>query len=78
MNQLAREFVLASSSDWPFIITMGTMASYAERRVRDHIGRFNELLAQIRAGHVDVEWLAVLESADNIFPHIDYRDFAPD
>ena len=31
LNQLARECLLACSSDWPFIMTMGTMAPYAVR-----------------------------------------------
>jgi len=77
LNQLARELVLASSSDWPFIMTMGTMVSYAERRVRQHTNRFNRLLHQIRTSAIDEEWLANIEYCDNIFQKIDYRDFAP-
>jgi 1,4-alpha-glucan branching enzyme len=75
LNQLAREFVLASSSDWAFIVTMGTMNEYAEQRFRDHICRFNDLLDQILANRIDPEILADLEHRDNIFPDIDYRDF---
>jgi len=77
LNQLAREALLASSSDWPFIITMGTMVAYAESRVRSHINRFNSLLAQIRAHAIDEQWLAKVEDCDNIFQYIDYQDLWP-
>lgn len=76
LNQMARELVLASSSDWPFIITMGTMVGYAERRVREHVNRFNWLLDAVRAGNVDEGWLRSLEEKDSIFSFIDFRDFA--
>jgi 1,4-alpha-glucan branching enzyme len=77
LDQLARELVLASSSDWPFIMTMGTMVAYAESRFRSHVNRFNRLLAQIRSNEIDQDWLTAIEGQDNIFPYIDYRDFSP-
>jgi len=43
LNQLARELVLATASDWPFMISMGTTVAYAEFRVRTHINRFHRL-----------------------------------
>jgi len=76
LNQLAREAVLASSSDWPFILTMGTTVPYAEQRIRTHVERFNTLLGQVRAGAVVEDSLAQLECSDSIFTDIDYRDFA--
>lgn len=76
LNQAARELVLASSSDWPFIMTMGTMVPYAERRVREHITRFNRLHDQIVHGVIDEAELTRLEGLDNIFATLDYRDFA--
>lgn len=76
LNQLARELVLASSSDWPFIMTMGTMVPYAERRVREHINRFNRLLGQLRESRIDEVWLEKIEQKDRIFRHIDFADFA--
>jgi 1,4-alpha-glucan branching enzyme len=76
LNQLAREAVLASSSDWPFIITMGTMVDYAESRFRAHVNRFNRLLEQIESHSIDMQWLAGIEACDNVFRNIDYHDFA--
>ncbi|HNU68001.1 MAG TPA: DUF1957 domain-containing protein [Myxococcota bacterium] len=72
LNQCARELLLAQSSDWPFIITMGTMTEYAHRRVREHVLRFFRLAAQIRSGSIDESWLGSLEWRDSIFPVIDY------
>jgi 1,4-alpha-glucan branching enzyme len=39
--------------------------------------RFIRLHDQIRAGAVDPEWLAQVESRDNLFPEIDYRVYRP-
>jgi 1,4-alpha-glucan branching enzyme len=76
LNQMAREVLLASASDWPFIITMGTMVGYAERRVREHVNRFNWLLDAVRENRVDEAWLKNVEEKDNIFSFVDFRDFA--
>ena len=76
LNQLARELVLATASDWPFMISMGMTVAYAESRVRMHINRFNRLLGQIEEGTIDADWLSRIEACDNIFPYIDYHDFA--
>jgi 1,4-alpha-glucan branching enzyme len=76
LNQLARDLLLASASDWPFMISMGTTVAYAESRVRRHINRFTQLLEQIENRAIDEDWLSTLEASDNIFPYLDYHDFA--
>ncbi len=76
LNQLCREVLLASASDWPFMITMGTAVAYAESRIRTHLDRANQLIDQIRSHAIDEEWLAAVESRDNIFRNIDYHDLA--
>jgi 1,4-alpha-glucan branching enzyme len=75
LNQCARELLLAQSSDWPFIITTGTMVDYAHRRVREHVLRFQRLARQVREDCVDETWLGHLEHRDGLFPEIDYRVF---
>jgi len=75
LNQAARELLLAQSSDWAFIMKTGTMVEYAVKRTREHLARFNNLTAQIEAGLIDYEWLAQLETQDNIFPEIDFRTY---
>lgn len=77
LAQLARELLLASASDWPFMITMGTTVRYAERRVREHVERFNRLAAQIESGHVDAAYVEQLEAKDNLIPGLDPADFLP-
>ena len=86
LNQLARELLLAQSSDWAFQIYQGTTVEYSTRRFRSHIHRFN-LLADMLSDTVSeppagtgrsslsqeqLELLTEIESRDNIFPEIDY------
>lgn len=73
LNQAARELMLAQSSDWPFIMTSGTMVNYALNRVKNHLVRFRNLKLRISEGDIDPEQLKALEEADNLFPHLDYR-----
>lgn len=75
LNQLARELLLAQSSDWAFQIYQGTTVEYSSRRFQSHIHRFNLLAAVMEAGTVDIELLAEIENRDNIFAEIDYRIF---
>jgi 1,4-alpha-glucan branching enzyme len=75
LNQAARELLLAQASDWAFIMQAGTMVSYAERRTKSHLLRFNHLYEAIHKGELDLEWLEAVESMDNLFPHLNYRVF---
>jgi 1,4-alpha-glucan branching enzyme len=90
LNQLARELLLAQSSDWAFQIYKGTTVEYASRRFRSHIHRFDllhEMLAKIAASiegiaeatpptSAQLDLLAEIESRDTIFPEIDYTVYA--
>jgi 1,4-alpha-glucan branching enzyme len=73
LNQALRELFLAQSSDWAFIMGTGTHTSYALKRTKDHLLRFNRLYEDIKTNSVDEGWLADIEYKDNIFPNIDYR-----
>ncbi len=73
LNQLARELLLAQSSDWAFQIYQGTTVEYASRRFRSHIHRFNLIAEQLESGNFNEELLAEIENRDNIFQEIDYR-----
>lgn len=75
MKQLARELLLAQSSDWAFIMKTGTMVPYAVKRTKDHILRFNRLHDQIRSGGIDERFLGNCEWRDNIFPNIHWRHY---
>lgn len=80
LNQLARELLLAQSSDWAFQIYQGTTVQYSARRFESHIQRFNMLAEMLdRADDLaglDLDLLSEIESRDNIFPEIDWRVYA--
>lgn len=76
LNQAARELMLAQSSDWGFILTTGTVAPYAKKRVVSHLTRFCELYAMLKAEKIDAARLAEWEAADSIFQEMDYRVYA--
>ena len=73
LNQAARELLLAQSSDWAFLIAMGTASVYAEKRTRDHIDRFLKLSGMIGNRDIDEAVLGEMEKLDSIFQEIDYR-----
>ena len=76
LNQMARELLLAQSSDWLFIITNNTMVDYAHKRIKEHIGRFTKLYHQIKECKLDSSFLKDIEAKDAIFPDIDYRIYS--
>ncbi|MDQ6939571.1 MAG: DUF1957 domain-containing protein [Verrucomicrobiota bacterium] len=76
LKQLARELLLAQSSDWAFLIKTGTAKHYAAQRTRNHIQRFNKLYDQLMAHSIDPTFLSDCESRDNIFPSLEWRYYA--
>ena len=75
LDQMARELLLAESSDWAFQIYQGTTVEYSSRRFRSHIHRFSLLAQMIDKAEIDLELLAGIESRDNIFSELDYRTY---
>ena len=73
LKQLARELLLAQSSDWAFLIKTGTAREYATRRTIDHLARFNRLYDQLVTNTVDEEFLRGCEWRDNLFPNVNWR-----
>jgi 1,4-alpha-glucan branching enzyme len=76
LRQLARELLLAQSSDWAFLMKTGTARSYATKRTKDHLLRFTRLYDQVRAEDIDEPFLANCEWRDNLFPNLDWRYYA--
>ena len=68
-------FTRQASSMFVFIISNGTSAQYAERRVKDHVSRFRYLADAVENDTVAEDQLAALEHMDNIFPDVDYRTY---
>ena len=76
VNQMARELLLAQSSDWAFICTTNTSPGYANRRFKDHIHRFTSLYDMCQRGEINHDWLSDYEWRDSIFQEIDFRCYA--
>ena len=76
LKQLARELLLAQSSDWAFLIKTGTAREYATQRTIDHLARFNRLHDQFVTNDLDEEFLRDCEWRDNIFPNVNWRYYA--
>jgi len=73
LKQLARELLLAQSSDWAFLMKTGTAREYATNRTLDHFARFNRLHDQFVANRVDEEFLRDCEWRDNLFGNVNWR-----
>ena len=73
LNQMARELLLAQSSDWAFIIKTATHVEYAQKRIKEHIFRFNRLYEEVKSDTIEEIYLEVLERRDNVFPNIDFK-----
>jgi 1,4-alpha-glucan branching enzyme len=73
LKQLARELLLAQSSDWAFLMKTGTAPEYATKRTIDHLARFNRLHDQFVTNQVDEEFLRDCEWRDNLFPNVNWR-----
>ena len=76
LNQMARELLLAESSDWAFMMKTRTTDEYAVRQTREHLLAFLELERSLREGRLDEGLVGRLENRDPIFPRIDYRWYA--
>ncbi len=85
LNQMARELLLAQSSDWAFQIYQGTTVEYSSRRFQSHIQRFNMLAGFLSEPHAvaggltlsqdQLDLLTEIEHRDNIFAEIDFRSY---
>ena len=76
LKQLARELLLAQSSDWAFLMKTGTAREYATKRTMDHLARFNRLQDQLVANDVDEKFLGDCERRDNAFLILNWRYYA--
>jgi 1,4-alpha-glucan branching enzyme len=75
LRQMARELLLAQSSDWAFLMRTGTASAYAEKRTKDHILRFNRLHEMLGRRSGDDAFLAACEWTDNLFPSLNWRHY---
>ncbi len=76
LNQMARELLLAQSSDWAFIMKTGTFTEYAKNRTVRHLRNFYTLYYQYNRDNPDYKVLSDIENRNNIFPEIDFSVFS--
>ena len=76
LNQAAREVLLAQSSDWPFLMYIGSHAQYAAGRVDAHTANAARLLSEVLEKRVDEKALVDLEKTNSLFHRLDFRLFA--
>jgi 1,4-alpha-glucan branching enzyme len=76
LNQLARELLLAQSSDWAFLVTQETAVEYSTKRTKEHISNFNRLLKDFLSTGVDEKFLEWLETKNSIFEDIDFKIYS--
>ncbi|MFZ3588151.1 1,4-alpha-glucan branching protein domain-containing protein [Bacillus sp. DJP31] len=62
IQQLCRDWMLATSSDWAFILDNQSASQYAANRCNEHIERFVSVLEQLEKGNITEELLMSLES----------------
>lgn len=77
LEQAGRELLLASASDWPFMIRAGSTVDYAMQRMREHIGRFHYVAQSIRHDMVEESKLELLEKLNPAFTDISFKSFLP-
>jgi 1,4-alpha-glucan branching enzyme len=83
LAQAARELLLMSSSDWPFLMTTGSARDYAEARFNNHSAQF-EIIASLidsiaRGGQLTAsnkKALTECEQVDRIYDRINVGVFA--
>lgn len=76
LKQMARELLLAQSSDWAFLMKTGTAREYAEKRTKDHILRFTKLYDSLKDDARDEGFLKACEDRDNLFPNVNWLYYA--
>ena len=76
LNQAARELLLAQSSDWAFLMHVGSHAEYARKRLLEHCDNFHKLARMVTEKNIDDTFLRDMESRHNIFFNINFRTFA--
>jgi 1,4-alpha-glucan branching enzyme len=75
LNQMAREILIAQSSDWAFMMKTGAFAEYGAKKTVIHLERFYVLNTYLESGAYNIEIIEDIERRDNIFPEINYSVF---
>jgi 1,4-alpha-glucan branching enzyme len=61
-DQMVREWMLAASSDWAFIVDQNSASQYAKNRFQEHIERFHSLYESIKNAGYNVNEIMAYEN----------------
>jgi 1,4-alpha-glucan branching enzyme len=75
LKQMVREWMLAVSSDWAFIIDGNSAVQYAEERFSTHLSRFDAIKGKLLNGSIQENWLSVIEEGFPFLKEIDQNVF---
>ena len=75
LNQMARELLLAQSSDWAFLITTGTAINFSFQRTKEHISNFMKIYEMVEDHRFDWEFFTAAEGKNDYYPEMDFRVF---
>lgn len=78
LNQMARELLLAQSSDWAFLMTTGTAEEYSKMRTKEHISNFNLLQKMIIDEKIDEKKFKEIEKKNSIFDFLNFKIYGDD
>ncbi len=76
LTQLARELLLAQSSDWAFLMATKTAGEYSTKRTKEHISNFNKLVGDFLSDNIDIKFLEWVEYKNSIFDDLDFRVYS--
>jgi 1,4-alpha-glucan branching enzyme len=69
-DQMTREWMLAASSDWAFIVDQNSASQYAKNRFQEHIERFHSLYESLQKNSCNK---AEILEYENAFPFLDMK-----
>ncbi len=75
LNQMARELLLAQSSDWAFLMTTATATEYSTERTKEHIANFWKLTKIVDENLLDEEFKKEIEEKNSIFEFLNFRSY---
>ncbi|KHF41837.1 1,4-alpha-glucan branching protein domain-containing protein [Halalkalibacter okhensis] len=75
LKQMVREWMLAVSSDWAFIMDGQSAVQYAHERFATHLSRFDVTKEKLLNGFVQEEWIMKMEQSYPFLQEIDEKIF---
>jgi 1,4-alpha-glucan branching enzyme len=75
LKQMVREWMLAVSSDWAFIMDGQSAVQYAHERFATHLSRFDVTKEKLLSGSVQDEWILRMEQCYPFLREIDEQIF---